>query len=182
MHKPEITDRPYREVKDSELMAAAHLMLKTWPKDGLTEEGVFKDFKRHLFDPSGVYHLALSPEGRLLGCAKSYARRVNIGGRDCDIMALAGVAVEQECRGGGLGAALVRAAFARVDNGEFRLSIFQTAVPGFYLKLGCAVVENPVINSFNPGASPFWDPYIIAYPAARLPEKHHKIDLLGPGY
>lgn len=103
------------------------------------------------------------------------------------VMALAGVCTAPEFRGRGLGAAVVRAAFAQVDSGSFGVALFQTAVPGFYVKLGARAVGNAFMNSrYQSGdrgsaERPWWDANVMIYPAA-YPWPEGVIDLLGEGY
>jgi len=180
---PEILVRTFREISDEELLLVAGLRSRVWPDEGKnTPEVAYEKLQKQRDEPAGVFYLALAADRTLLGCAATGLRTMRIAGSEVGVMKLGGVAVESVQRGGGIGRALVQAAFGRVDKGEFQLSLFQTGVPGFYEKLGCGRVENPVINSFNPGVPPFWDRYVMAYPASRLPEKRQVIDLLGPGY
>jgi GNAT superfamily N-acetyltransferase len=100
------------------------------------------------------------------------------------VMALSGVCVAEPFRGLGIGAALVRSAFERVDQGEFPVSLFQTTVPDFYRKLGAVAVDNVFRNSRNeadPEASPWGDEEIMIYPR-HFDWPKGIIDLNGPGY
>jgi predicted N-acetyltransferase YhbS len=92
-----------------------------------------------------------------------------------------------EQRGRGLGAAVVRTAFAEVDEGREAVSLFQTNVPGFYATLGARSVGNVFVNprhrSGEKGsvAQPWWNTHVMIYPAAyRWPDG--EVDLGGPGY
>lgn len=103
------------------------------------------------------------------------------------VLALAGVCSAPELRGGGLGAAVVRAAFAEGDEGRETVSLFQTSVPGFYAKLGARSVSNVFVNPQHlqgdkgSAAQPWWDSHVMIYPAAyRWPEGG--VDLGGAGY
>ena len=89
-----------------------------------------------------------------------------------------------EFRGKGLGASIVKSAFARIDANQYHFCIFQMGVPRFYEKLGCKVIENKIINSNNqedPNANPFWEEYAMIYPATFL-WSSGTIDLLRPGF
>lgn len=116
---------------------------------------------------------------------------------DCpfDVLALAGVACLKRCRGRQYGQAVVQSAFARVDSGEFDLSLFQTGVIGFYEKLNCLEVSNGFINSLGvPGSAgrdsaekPWWEPHVAVYPSAAVdrgdwPADTVTVDLLGRGW
>lgn len=110
------------------------------------------------------------------------------------ILALREVCSHPEARGRGFGKAVVRSAFARVDEGAFPFSLFQTSRKnqGFYEKLGARRIEARIVNSRapedpddrmggDPEANPFWDEIAMVYPAA-TPWPEGTIDLLGPGY
>jgi len=75
-------------------------------------------------------------EGRIVAVSGMEARRIQTPQGLLDVLALGGVKTHPGFRFRGFGAAVVRAAFAYVDNGVFRASLFQTGVPGFYEKLG----------------------------------------------
>ena len=60
------------------------------------------------------------------------------------------------------------------------VSLFQTDVPDFYVKLGGRVIDNPVINSVS-DAKPQWSSHLMLYPAnANWPTG--TVDLLGAGW
>jgi GNAT superfamily N-acetyltransferase len=102
---------------------------------------------------------------------------------DVVVLALAGVLSHPDYRKLGLGRLVVKACFDQVDRGDFACSLFQTGVPGFYEKLGCALVKNPMTNSLAkaPGNLPFWDSCAMVYPAA-FAWGDGPIDTLGPGW
>ena len=84
-----------------------------------------------------------------------------------------------------MGEKVVLAVFDLVDRRIFPYSLFQTSpeVRPFYEKLGAAVIENPIINSFSEDlhASPFWDRVVMRYPkTGDWPDG--EIDIRGPGY
>ena len=104
--------------------------------------------------------------------------------REVEVMGIGDVCVYPEFRGKGLGASIVKSAFARIDANQYPFCIFQTGVPRFYEKLGCKVIENKIINSNNqedPNANPFWEEYAMIYPATFL-WSSGTIDLLRPGF
>jgi len=113
-------------------------------------------------------------------------RTIEIDGCTVDALALAMVASDAKLRGAGLGAAVVRAAFRRVDAGNFPVCLYQTSfgVEPFYERLGACRVENPIVNSLSsedPGANPFWDDVVMRYPAS-APWRDGVVDLRGAGY
>jgi GNAT superfamily N-acetyltransferase len=122
-------------------------------------------------------------DGAVVSMSVLRPRRIKTPDGPMDVMALASVKTHPEYRHRGLGRAVVRAAFAYVDDGTFPLSLFQTGVPEFYRKLNCRVVDNPFVNSLgnDPQISPWWDDEVMIYPAeAVFPQG--EIDLLGPGW
>jgi GNAT superfamily N-acetyltransferase len=132
---------------------------------------------------TSIRHLAWQA-GQLAGHTHTFERRVMTEAGDIPVMALSGVCVAEPFRGMGIGAALVRSAFERVEQGEFGVSLFQTTVPGFYRKLGAVAVDNVFRNSRNeadPEASPWGDEEIMIYPSG-FDWPKGVIDLNGPGY
>lgn len=125
-------------------------------------------------------------EGRVIAHALTYERVIEVGGDELPVMALAMVASDSQCRGRGLGAAVVHAAFGRVDAGDFLFALFQTShkVRPFYEQSGCCLVENRIVNSLSdsdPEANPFWDDVVMRYANGEgWPEA--VIDLRGKGY
>ena len=100
-----------------------------------------------------------------------------------DVLGLAGVKTHPDFRLQGLGARVVRATLAYVDDGTFPLSLFQTNVPGFYEKLGARLVDNRFVNSLaaDPQGRPWWSGHTMIYPAgADWPDG--EIDLVGPAW
>ncbi len=123
--------------------------------------------------------------GRIVAKASIFGRQIATAVGRMNVMALAGVCSDPAQRGRGLGVAVVKAAFAVVDAGEYPVSLYQTSeeVAPFYERLGATRVHNRFVNSRgeDPQANPFWDPVPMIYPArAAWPEG--TIDLLGPAY
>lgn len=155
----------------------------TWPQTKpaeYTPESRLQDFYSR--NPNKTCHF-IYEHAQLIGYAESFPREIYVDQANLTIMGLGAVCVHPSHKGKGLGAQLVRTAFLRVDNGEFKLSLFQTGVPGFYHKLNCRTIENKIINSKSesPKENPFWDPYVIIYPREFIGFQS-EIDLLGPGY
>ena len=71
-----------------------------------------------------------------------------------------------------------------IDLNVYFVALFQTAIPSFYQKLGARIIENKFINSKNkkePESNPWWDRYIMIYPASYA-WPTGIIDLNGGGY
>jgi GNAT superfamily N-acetyltransferase len=165
---------------------------RTWPrKEPVTpEDEALKGIAdARMFDGPDEYApmcYAVIEDEAALAVAYTFARRVGTASGELPILALAGVVVDKARRGTGLGRAVVRAAFERVDSGVFPFSLFQTDNHnrGFYTKLGAAFVDNPVVNSLSaddPTAPAFWDDLVVVYPD-KPGWPQGEIDLRGPGY
>ena len=122
---------------------------------------------------------------QFLAKAQTFPRTIRTANGLLTILALAGVCTRPETRRLGLGSAVVKAAFARVNSGQFSFCYYQTTPPNlaFYERLGACLATNPVTNSLaaDPAANPFWDPITMRYPATGA-WPTGAIDLQGPGY
>jgi len=176
----------YAEVRD-----IRHLTNQIWPTEGFSADNSARDLinkqQAGSFKPGSEqwYIIRELSTGKLIAHAATFPRRITVDGKAMTILALGGVCSHPNFRGQGLGAAVVRAAFARVDRGEFPFCLYQTTEPNrtFYEHLGAAVIANRIVNSLGekPEANPFWDPLAMAYPVSR-PFPAGTVDLLGPGY
>ncbi len=184
------------EIWDSRYLTAdqaqgiGELVHQTWPKPNMTAEArVAQSIQlgREFIGQPGPppRSIVAREEGRVVAHAWIFPRVIGAEGGDLLIGALARVCTDAAMRGRGLGELVVRSALALVDAGEFEFSLFQTkpSVQAFYGKLGCAPVENRIVNSSaeDPTANPFWEAVAMRYPAgAGWPTG--TIDLRGPGY
>ena len=84
------------------------------------------------------------------------------------MLGLTKVVSDPERRGEGLGAAVVRATLALVDEGAFPFSLFQTTtqVRPFYERLGAHEIDNEFIDTLSedPTKRAFRDPVVMCYP------------------
>jgi predicted N-acetyltransferase YhbS len=171
-----------------EIESIVRLIDRVWPTKDVTYADRLRKFtswveenKRTGFE---VMSFVVWDRGQAIAQARTFPRLIHSESVDLTVMGLAGVCVSPERRREGLGRDIVKKAFERVDAGDFVVSLFQTAVPGFYTKLGARPVTNRFVNSQNsedPDANPWWDPNIMIYPAsASWPEG--TIDLNGSGY
>jgi GNAT superfamily N-acetyltransferase len=166
------------------------LVHQTWPKPGMTASDRAErtiQLGREFIGAPGPppRSIVAMEEGRVVAHAWIFPRVIGTERGDILIGALAQVCTDSAMRGRGLGEAVVRAAFALIDAGEFEYSLFQTtpSVEPFYVKLGCVLAENQIINTLaeDPAANPFWHPVVMRYPAGGgWPAE--TIDLRGPGY
>ncbi|WP_146574818.1 GNAT family N-acetyltransferase [Botrimarina hoheduenensis] len=178
-------------VSHADALAIGTLLDTIWPHDDRGPE----DRARKLIDIGNRYEgpaqrqplsLVVWDDSLVVAHALVFERVITLGPKPLSALALAGVATHPDCRGRGLGEVVVQAAFDRVDQGLFPLSLFQTslAVENFYTRLGAKRVENPVVNSHNaddPNTNPFWDDIVMRYPAGGA-WSDETIDLCGPGY
>lgn len=170
------------------LTPIAELLCLVWPKPGRTVASRVRTMTREIesadeeMSPRGY---VVRENGAAIAFGQMLPRLIGSAEGDVAIAGLARVCTHPDHRGRGLGERVVRAAFELIDQGDFRASLFQTspAVRPFYERLGCAQVDNRIVNSGgdDPDANPFWDEVVMRYPAkGRWP--NGTIDLRGPGY
>lgn len=175
----------------SELLEGCRIVAETWPKPEVNAEKIAQaalaqqaagEFSsgRHRW-----YEVRDQTSGRVLAHAACLPREIRIEGSGHTILGLAAVCTRPEYRRQGLGAAVVRACFAHVDQGEYPWCLFQTSQANrrFYESLGASVIGNRIVNSQSdkPQADPFWDELRMVYPASKA-FPAGVVDLLGPGY
>lgn len=122
---------------------------------------------------------------RIVAKAETFFRDVITSEGLMTVMALSGVALQLDLRGRGLGAAIVRVAFERLDGGQARFCLFQTTevIRPFYERLEACVVGNSVVNRSKevPEAPAFWQSVLMRYPAVGC-WPTGPINLQGPGW
>ncbi len=176
------------ELSELDCLGIMNLMNAVWPQTGKTSSelavNMYAGIRVGNVKPDSVRYLIRDENNMIIAHANAHSRDIKIVDETITLLAICGVCVIPEYRKYGLGAKLIKAAFERVDNGTFPLSLFQTSVPGFYEKLGAKQVSNKFVNSLNadaPNAIPWWDPNIMVYPS-HYPWSEETIDLLGPGW
>jgi len=165
------------------------LMHEIWPKPGAdankSADAAMQRQVRGEYVPGQQLWCVVRQGDRVMASAGTFPRRITVGTQAMTVLALAGVCTRPEARQRGLGAAVVKASFARVDSGAFAFLLFQTSWRNepWYRGLGAARIDNRCVNSLaqDPQANPWWDEIVMAYPAARA-FPAGTIDLLGPGY
>ncbi len=172
------------------LLAIGQLIAIVWPKPGVTATDRAHQLA-NLCEPGDAddcmvpKSFVIREQTRVIAHAAAIPRTIATAAGPMTIVGLSRVATHPDFRGQRLGELVVRAAFALVDNGRFAASLFQTshAVRPFYERLGCAVVDNCVINStgVDPTIPPFCDNVVMRYPGDR-DWPAGDIDLRGPGY
>ncbi|NJN44465.1 MAG: GNAT family N-acetyltransferase [Anaerolineae bacterium] len=113
-----------------------------------------------------------------------FAREIHTKSGTLGVGALSGVCTHEQYRSRGFAAQTVRAAFARVDQGLYPVSLWMTTVPGFYEKLGARVIHSTWVNGKNPDnptADPWPDEVKMIYPAS-YPWSEGVMDLNGGVY
>lgn len=139
--------------------------------------------EHRMLEGSELFHVVEHAEG-IVAVARTYMRQVRFEatGRSGVVLALAGVCSSPKLRGKGLGAIVVKDAFARLGP-EIPWCLYQTTVPAFYEKLGARLVNNDFRNSYSvdPDARPWWDEFVMVYGSAdKWPEG--RVDLCGVAY
>jgi predicted N-acetyltransferase YhbS len=179
-----------RRLSERDARAIAELVVAVWPKPGRTADSLAAEMVeqwRAYAGPEEQHPRSyVVREGeRVIAHASFDPRTISAGDEEMTIHALARVCSDPAMRGRHLGQAVVRAAFAPVDQGAFPFSLFQTGekVAPFYERLGAIRIGNRFVNSKvkNPNANPWWDTAIMRYPSGPgWPEG--EIDLRGPGW
>ena len=119
-------------------------------------------------------------ENYVLAHSRIFRREISTERVPRSVGALASVCVHPDYRGRGWGADVVRAAFDYLPEMNVEVALFQTAVPQFYEKLGCRIIDNRFHNHGDYD-DVFWDDYKMIYPAS-FAWPDGEIDLNGPGY
>ncbi len=179
------------EITASLLYEIAALINLVFPRIGRTVDDVACKMLRRAAgkdpfcpNPSQSALYFIRNQSGVIAHARTYPRTIRVGGGELTVLGLASVGVSPEYRGRGLGAAVVRAALEAVDRGEYPFALFQTSVADFYHKLGARTTHNRFSNSFdseNPHKNPWWDTFIMRYPASGV-WPADAIDLRGPGW
>lgn len=171
------------KVSQDEIDMVNQLTDLTWPDSNIKEKS--REERRLQFInrcPQKTCHFIFNND-QVVGYAESFPREIKTSTTKLTILGLGAVCIHPDTKGKGFGAQLVRAAFNHVDEDECAVSLFQTAVPGFYHKLNCRTIKNKIVNSTSdqPNKNPFWDPYIMIYPRQFIGFEGD-VDLLGEGY
>lgn len=187
---PRIETIDLRSISYADARAAATLICSVWPKPGRTVDTLTEEIRTRwaaYAGPEAQFPRAffIREGGELLAHASAMPRTVATSQGELTVLALARVCTAAAARGRQLGVAVAKAALQLVDDGVFPFALFQTSesVRPFYDRLGAVPVHNRFVNSLadDPTASPFWDRFIMRYPArAGWPEG--EIDLRGPGW
>lgn len=174
------------ELTVPQFAAIGQLMSVVWPGKVQAErsQDEMGEFVAQVRQRDGIFAIALDDDGSVIAHSSIFSREILLPTGRTTVGALAGVCCHPNWRNRGLGRDVVRATFARVDEGQFSVSFFQTGVPGFYEKIGARLVHNRCFNSFNaedPTGNPWWEPHLMVYPAL-YPWPDGEIDLLGRGW
>ena len=176
-------------LSEAEARAIAELVVRVWPKPNVTVEMRQQRILKMGQQNDGTKEQApkcfqVRDGGQVIAHATFVTRTIGTSAGELTILGLARVCADPDRRGQGLGPAVVRPIFALVDQGLFPFALFQTnqKVRPFYEKLGCCVVEDPVVNSLDDsGDPPFWDEIVMRYPSDK-DWPAGEIDLRGPGF
>jgi len=163
----QLIEIPASDIKSHQVIDILSLMNFTWPDDD-TEKSVEEKVAGFYDDHSEKICYCFYQNKKLVGYAESIPLTIQIEDKWLNIIGLGGLNVHPDWRRKGYGRAIVEAVFKRIDSKEYPSCLFQTGIPLFYEKLGCKVIKNRFINSNNqldPSKNPFWDEYIMIYPA-----------------
>ncbi len=176
-----ILESSHHEICNSDKQSIIMLIRNTWPpKEGpvITMED---DMKKFFGSKPDERHIIIKNENKIVGYAKTFTRDIQIGDKNIHNCALACVCVHEKFRKNGYGKLIVKKALSPVDGNQYECSLFQTAVPEFYEKIGAKRIFNKCVISKDNSENPWWDPYLIIYPKKFLLEED-VIVLMGRGY
>ncbi len=164
-----VSSQPIAQAPEELLLQATALMASIWPKAGLNVASVVSA-RQHVerVRAGGGIMFSILEGDRLIAHAKVGERDMVLPDGILHVGCLAGVCVDPEFRGQDLGRQIVRTAFDLVDRGQVPVMLFQTAVPGFYEKLGAREVSNTFFNGTDPALRherPWWEAHVMSYPA-----------------
>jgi predicted N-acetyltransferase YhbS len=176
------------EFTQNEFAAIFDLMCAIWPskqKDDKNSDEMMHDMWRKWKDQKSIT-VYISSEHTIIAHARGFSRVIGFNGNSLEVMAPASVCVRKEWQGQGLGYKVMEKVFKLIDTNLSPVALFQTPVPEFYEKLGAKIISNTFINSTNktdPQATPWWDPFIMIYPATfNWSDSSTVSDLNGPGF
>ncbi len=168
-------------ITHSDKIRIIQLVRSIWPsKDGI-EHSNEEELELFFADRPEERHIIFKYDNVVSGYARVFLREIMIGERLFRNCALACVCVDESQRLRGYGHQIVRQAFKLVDTGHYDCSLFQTAVPRFYEKLGAKVIYNTCVNSHDGNSNPWWDKFIMIYPSS-VETSEYIIDIKGKGY
>lgn len=177
----EVINCDYGEIDYADKCAIVSLIKETWPSSDGQIATMEEDIKRFFNSEPEEMHAIVKVLGVVTGYAKRFLREVTVDGKRIRNMALACVCVKKGYQKKGLGKKAVTKLFEAIDNGFFECSLFQTAVPQFYEKIGARKVVNRFVNSQTGTEYPWWDPNVMIYPEY-FEIGNGVIDLMGKGY
>jgi len=180
------------DLTEAQAASILDLIHAEWPQPDWDREAAVQGLiarKEVQDDPSSyrqnVKRYVIWDGERAVAQAETFARHIKWeAGTEKIVMGLAGVVVDPQLRGTGLGRKVVQAACGRVDAGEFEAGLWQTNHPKFYEGLGARTIENRFANHRDRGGSntsPWWNDHVMIYPA-KADWPHAPIDLNGPGF
>jgi predicted N-acetyltransferase YhbS len=180
---PTVENFPIGDVSPDLMRDAMTLDSAIWPGEGSLEQRIERCLREAQVESDVlsriVWHV-IRDERSVQAMASSYRRVVATeSGWRFPVLALAGVCTDPEHRRQGLGRAIVRAAWARVD-AEIPVCFFQTSLPAFYERMGARVFHNRIYDGTGARRA-FWEPHAMIYPAD-APWTAEAIDLQGGGW
>ena len=176
------------ELTKNQIIAIITLLNSVWPYKDKTISEVTNNWISEITQSEEAEnyntHFVIWVTITAIAHAKIFSLEIYTKNGSIKIAALASVCVSPNYRNKGLGEIVTKSAFDYAKQSSFPASLFQTAIPEFYKKLGSKMVNNKFINSKNekdPQKNPFWDKCIMIYPA-EYNWSESIIDLNGQGY
>jgi len=162
-----------RTISSADEKSIAQLRQSVWvnsSEDGFLAEPFRPFWKAYSGSDAQAPAMFVIRYGRkVIALAKTLPRIIQPEGQaEMCVMGLASVCNAPDWRGRGLGKAVVRAALARVDKGDFEWAVFQCPAgrQTFYEQFGVRRVQNRFFRTDRLGAgnNPFWDECAMCYP------------------
>jgi len=162
--------------------ASVALLQRVWPTDKDEADRLDRYIREQRSRNQARMHL-LKTEKVVVAHAITFARETFSEGDTLPVTALAGVCVDPDLRGLGLGYRLMEQICAESSRLQRLPLLFQTEIPEFYTKLSAGLIDNQFFNSRaeQDGNNPWSDPHVMIYPAD-YPWPHGPIDLNGAAY
>ncbi len=180
----EIIEYLESQITPEQARAIVCLTNAIWPEQDKTVDQLVAELMEHAGQLEAARRLVVWESDRVIAHARTFVRTIHGDCRSLNVLALATVCTDPAWRGRGLGAAIVQRAFTQLNPNRLPVSLFQTGVPDFYIKLGGRIVDNRFVNSRDADKgqnNPWWDDQVMIYPA-QFDWPAGTIDLNGPGY
>jgi predicted GNAT family N-acyltransferase len=174
------------DLKQGQLIKIFSLINNEWPNHEKTIVERVADIMKNVSSVKnkGCTRFTVWDGKNCVAHASIFSRKIFAPSSELIVRGLGDVCVSPNRRGEGLGRLIVSSVFKVIDKNDSQPTLFQTAIPEFYEKLGAKKILNKFYNSknhLNVNSNPFWDENIMIYPSGfNFPDGY--IDLNGNGF